>query len=693
GSQIFCGVQCFMKFVSKPSAAAARATSTPTPEPDPEKAPTLQAEILPTPAPPACDKATEPVDPEPKAGNSSPPTPVATATVTAGLASARAEASGGGVFAAASCTEANAKAWVNSEPNSKTEKKQGDDLEQQLEKLIDDHEQLEQATNRAHDAEMKAKAMQHLLQALLASPPDQHEARAQMIESMLRRPATCDIEALTEQLTAGTAAKAGAPTPSPAAHPAAASVPAADQNDVEMPQKPTDPEPTATATASVPVADVPQTTETAKPTETPEPTAAAKASVPAADVPQTTEAAKPTETPEPTAAAKASVPAADVPQTTEAAKPTETPEPTASVPAAHVPQTTEAAKPTETPKPTATPAASAIHVKQESGTEPDQVPTESARKPQNKPDRANESEEDRKAREAHNSYMRYFRSPNCPPEVRAKALTQAGKSRSTSIMRHMYEMWISSGCDWMQSSIVMNAKKRHQAKRHGTAIAEDIRTNKKAMDPNASGKWWKVHPDQPKNEDWELFKCFDSREEVSQSEDELEFGAHIDASLDHAGTTGVLSHLLDVPNSAGARGSNDPPPPGGENLPPPREVKPKKEKKVKNPEEEALDLLRKGTPRIIEADGMDSMLRRNGMGDAFAKAMVADMANDIEQMKDRHTALQSAVTTKRDEAEIETLNTLLKASFAVYDEKMKAVKRTLRPAPKAKGKAKAKAAA
>ena len=77
--------------------------------------------------------------------------------------------------------------------------------------------------------------------------------------------------------------------------------------------------------------------------------------------------------------------------------------------------------------------------------------------------------------------------------------------------------------------------------------------------------------------------------------------------------TSSRSHLLDVPNSAGARGSNDPPPSGGENLPPPREVKPKKEKKVKNPEEEALHLLRKGTPRIIEADGMDSMLRRNGM--------------------------------------------------------------------------------
>lgn len=73
--------------------------------------------------------------------------------------------------------------------------------------------------------------------------------------------------------------------------------------------------------------------------------------------------------------------------------------------------------------------------------------------------------------------------------------------------------------------------------------------------------------------------------------------------------------------------------------------------------------------------------------------MIADMANDIEKMKDRHSAVQSAVTTKQDDAEIGSLNAMLKASYAVYDEKMKGIKRTLRPAPKAKGKAKAKAAA
>ena len=42
------------------------------------------------------------------------------------------------------------------------------------------------------------------------------------------------------------------------------------------------------------------------------------------------------------------------------------------------------------------------------------------------------------------------------------------------------------------------------------------------------------------NQDWELYKCFDSREEVSESEDELQFGVHADVGLDHEGTAGVL---------------------------------------------------------------------------------------------------------------------------------------------------------
>lgn len=76
-------------------------------------------------------------------------------------------------------------------------------------------------------------------------------------------------------------------------------------------------------------------------------------------------------------------------------------------------------------------------------------------------------------------------------------------------------------------------------------------------------------------------------------------------------------------------------------------------------------------------------------GDAFAKAMVSDMQGDINLMKEHHARLQQAVTAKRADSEIEILNDKLKSSYAVYDEKMKAVKRTLRPAPKAKAKGKA----
>ncbi|CAE7342509.1 unnamed protein product, partial [Symbiodinium microadriaticum] len=202
-------------------------------------------------------------------------------------------------------------------------------------------------------------------------------------------------------------------------------------------------------------------------------------------------------------------------------------------------------------------------------------------------------------------------------EVRAKALLPNGQKRSTSVMRHMYEMWISCDCDWMQSSIVLNAKKSNRTKRHGVAIADDIRASKKALDPSGQGRWWKVHPDQPKNEDWELFKCFDSREEVSESEDELEFGVHADVGLDHEGTAGVLSEILDVGTSSGARGSNEAALPNANNatnhLQNPKPKRAAKAKPAKPAPQEAVDLLAKGTQRIIEADGMENMLRTGGM--------------------------------------------------------------------------------
>ena len=37
-------------------------------------------------------------------------------------------------------------------------------------------------------------------------------------------------------------------------------------------------------------------------------------------------------------------------------------------------------------------------------------------------------------------------------------------------MRHMHEMFISSGEDWMTSSLVMNARRRNGRKKQGTYI-------------------------------------------------------------------------------------------------------------------------------------------------------------------------------------------------------------------------------
>ncbi|CAE7873147.1 KIAA0754 [Symbiodinium microadriaticum] len=307
----------------------------------------------------------------------------------------------------------------------------------------------------------------------------------------------------------------------------------------------------------------------------------------------------------------------------------------------------------ETPKESQTQVKQEIAVKQEPGTVSTAKPVTA------KKSREEETEEEHRAREAHNSYMRYYRSirsTDCPPEVREKCLTPDGKRKSTAIMRH------------------------------GEAVADDIVASKKAMDQGGRGVWWKVHPDQPKNKDWELFKCFDSREELTESEDELEFGFRADVNLDHAGTTGALSHILDR-NAGGdaARGSNDPPPPPNPNPRDPRKTR------QKSASEEAVDLLKKGPQRFIEADGMASMLQRGGMGKSFANAMVADMQKDIEKMKQNHAVLQKAVTTNQPESDIEFANNELKQSYAVYDDKMKAVKRTLRPPAKPKSKAKGKA--
>ena len=66
-----------------------------------------------------------------------------------------------------------------------------------------------------------------------------------------------------------------------------------------------------------------------------------------------------------------------------------------------------------------------------------------------------------------------FRSPgsaDCPPEVRDKCLTSAGKRKSTAIMRQMYEMFLTCDGDWMASSLVVNSRKRNSTRRRGRYV-------------------------------------------------------------------------------------------------------------------------------------------------------------------------------------------------------------------------------
>ncbi|CAE7655263.1 unnamed protein product [Symbiodinium necroappetens] len=489
---------------------------------------------------------------------------------------------------------------------------------------------------------------------------------------MLRRPATCDIEDMTRKLRSEVETQPGSDGTvvhmqvdnEPAAETPKESVPAGVPAETSTKESVPAGVPVETSTKeSVPAGAEETSTEESVPTGAVETT---KESVPAGGV-ETTKESEPAGAVETT---KESVPAGAVETSTKESVPAGVPAETStkeSVPAGVPVETSTKESVPAGAEETSTKESVPAGVKVETCAPAGAVqPLKAVKKePGVKPDRQNESEEDRRTREAHNSYMRYYRSlrsPNCPPEVRAKALLPNGQKRSTSVM-------------------------------HGVAIADDIRASKKAMDPSGQGRWWKVHPDQPKNEDWELYKCFDSREEVSESEDELQFGVHADVGLDHEGTAGVLwlAFTWDLNLSAALPNPNN----ATNHLQNPKPKRTAKAKSAKPAPQEAVDLLAKGTQRIIEADGMENMLRTGGMGDAFAKAMVADMQSDINKMKQHHARLQQAATDKVGDKEMEKLNEQLKASYAVYDEKMKSVKRALRPAPKAKakGKAQAKAAA
>jgi hypothetical protein len=83
----------------------------------------------------------------------------------------------------------------------------------------------------------------------------------------------------------------------------------------------------------------------------------------------------------------------------------------------------------------------------------------------------------------------------------------------------LFEDYITSGENWLQSSIYINATRtdltekkgtyvvvtfKDLVEKHGKALAGELRKRKKELQTKESGQHWMRHPDFPLAEDWEL---------------------------------------------------------------------------------------------------------------------------------------------------------------------------------------------
>ncbi|CAE7566086.1 unnamed protein product, partial [Symbiodinium sp. CCMP2456] len=211
--------------------------------------------------------------------------------------------------------------------------------------------------------------------------------------------------------------------------------------------------------------------------------------------------------------------------------------------------------------------------------------------------------------------------PSSPKSVKEEPVT--GRSAEAAHTTPA-QVFLSAKEDWMKSSIMMNISSKKRGKRtglyvwkkyaelmkeHGEAVAADLATSKKKADPSGSGKWWKKHPDRPEAQDWELFKVFDGKTEVSESEDEVAFELSGGAELDEGMTHGAmrLAHedtLSQILGGTGSSGSTENPR-EKDDIP-----KPKTPKTVK---QAAEALFKKVTLKLSEAESIETMLKKGGM--------------------------------------------------------------------------------
>ncbi|CAE7197038.1 unnamed protein product [Symbiodinium sp. KB8] len=222
-------------------------------------------------------------------------------------------------------------------------------------------------------------------------------------------------------------------------------------------------------------------------------------------------------------------------------------------------------------------------------------------------------------------------------------------------LRHLFraKVWTSSNEEWMESSIVINARSKTAKRRRGKFVwkkycdivtengegtASAIKLHKMEVDPQCTGKHWMLHPDLPEREDWQMFRIFDSKAETEESDSEEERIFETGASF-----TGA----------AAAR----------------EKEKEKKQPKGKSVAQTAKDHISKGALKIVDADSLLEQLIQSNVTQTYAAAMVKDMAEPIEVLKAAMAELQGNMGKVPDET-LASSNDRVTQAFQNYDDKV-----------------------
>ncbi|CAE7616610.1 unnamed protein product [Symbiodinium necroappetens] len=208
---------------------------------------------------------------------------------------------------------------------------------------------------------------------------------------------------------------------------------------------------------------------------------------------------------------------------------------------------------------------------------------------------------------------------------------------STAVLKELFQMYKDSGYDWMQSDLVLQAKRSQQTavtgarsyasfkslvEKHGENKAKMLRSEKYALQCNGSYlpdvPWHMAHPDFMADEEEELFLVFDSAKVENSKTDEQSHRFQSDMQLsgdDHAAQLSLTCFVIPRPRPALMNQMPDPIGAASSGLPgftnnalhagEVRENNPNKNK-PKNPNQakKATSFQQKGQAKIKESGGL-----------------------------------------------------------------------------------------